>query len=415
MTAADVDVVTVALDDPTLGGPVDIGTLRRNRVSQGSIAAFAYNPDWLASGTAFAIDPVHTLVPGDQWPRNGAIDRIFSDAAPDRWGRTLMARQEAHLARTGQRRARVLDDWDYLLGVSDPGRMGALRLRGPDGAYLRGEGGIPPTTSLPDLAAAAREIERSNRPTSRLAQELALLLAPGSSLGGARPKATFLESDGSPWMAKFPSATDARDMAACEYVLNELAAAAGIGVPEHRLLDLGGGHRTFAARRFDRHGGGRRMYASAMTLLSSRDHEAASYLDIALAIADFGDPRRIDAELEQLFRRVAFNVLAGHRDDHLRNHGFLRAPGGWLLAPAFDLNPMPEMAAHALSIDDADRTGDIGLLLDTAEFYRLRRTNAERIVGEVRGVLDGWRAIARAARLGVLETDALEAVIDVSP
>jgi len=407
MRGAELDRVTVELDAAELGGPVDIGVLRRNKAAGGSIVGFAYSDEWLARRDAFPIDPLHGLYPGDQWPRNGQIDRIFTDAATDRWGRTLISRQEAHAARTEQRPRRTLDEWDYLLGISDVSRMGALRLRAPDGRYVEDADGVPPMTGLPDLVAASREIERPSRDTRRQALSLALLLAPGSSLGGARPKASLREQDGSLWMAKFPSRTDTRDMAACEWVLNELAAAAGIEVPEHRLLEVGGGHHSFLARRFDRTENSRRMYASAMTLLSRRDREDSSYLDIALAVADHGERGAIDDQLGVLFRRVVFNVLTAHRDDHLHNHGFLRTRAGWRLAPAFDLNPMPEMPEHALAIDTEDHLGDINLVLSTAEFYRLSSMRAEAIVDDVRAALRGWEGFAKSAKLGLYEMDTI--------
>ena len=292
--------------------------------------------------------------------------------------------------------------------------MGALRLRGPDGRYLDDDPvGVPPLARLGELAAAARELEQPGRDASaREAQNLALLLAPGSSLGGARPKASFRGDDGSLWMAKFPSHADTRDVAACEWVLNELAGAAGIDVPEHRLLAIGRGHRTFAARRFDRAPGTRRLYASAMTLLSLRDREPASYLGIALAVADHGAPGAIEEQLALLFRRVAFNVLTAHQDDHLRNHGFLRRRDGWHLAPAFDLNPMPEKPEHELAIDAAVHASDIGLVIETAPFYRLSPPSARLIVEEVRDALATWPAVARSADLGPEETETMRAAIE---
>ena len=366
------DAVTVELDSAELGGPTTIGTLQRTRAAGGSILGFAYDEAWLASASAFAIDPLHGLYAGTQWPRDGQIDRILGDASTDRWGRTLMSRREAVSARREQRPRHILDEWDYLLGVSDVSRMGALRFRSPDGRWLDdGAVGVPPMARLPELSAAAQAIEQPRPGDPAEADNLAMLLAPGSSLGGARPKASFLAEDGSLWMAKFPSRNDSHDVAACEWALNELAAAAGIEVPEHRLLAFGRGHRTFAARRFDRGVATRRMYASAMTLLSRRDREPASYLDIALAIADHGERGSIDVQLASLFRRVVFNVLVSHRDDHPRNHGFLRTPLGWHLAPAFDLNPLPDKAEHELALDEAVHAGDIDLVIETAPFYRL--------------------------------------------
>ncbi len=339
MSNAVPDSVIVEIDAAELSGEMIVGTLRRNRASGGSIIGFSYDQTWLDRPERFVLDPLHGLYAGDQWPRNGQIDPIFTDAATDRWGRTLLDRWEAIHAREEGRPRHRLDEWDYLLGVSDIGRMGALRMRTDDGVYLDPSPGVPPMSRLPKLVAAARAVERHNGDIDQEARDLAILVAPGSSLGGARPKASFLDDDGALWMAKFPALTDTRDMAACEWVLNELAAVAGIDVPEHRLLQIGRGHRTFAAQRFDRRGASRRMYASAMTMVSRRDREPASYLDIALAIADYGASGSIELLLATLYRRVAFNIVTAHRDDHLRNHGFLREVDGWHLSTC--LRPEP--------------------------------------------------------------------------
>lgn len=415
MNGAPPSVVTVDLDDTALGGSVRIGTLRRIPAAGGAVVAFAYDEGWVERTGSFVIDPTHGLYPGEQYPRRGSeIAPIFADAAPDRWGRTLLERREALAARAEGRSRRGLGDWEFLLGVADVSRMGALRFRDLEGRYLDDSTTpIPPMADLRALQEAARDIEHpSRRGRSTEAQQLALLLTPGSSLGGARPKATFRDQDGALWIAKFPSRNDTRDMAACEWVLNELAAAAGIRVPEHRLLALGSHHHTFAARRFDRTQGSRRLYASALTMLSRRDREAGSYLEIALAIADHGPRGQIGDELAEAFRRVAFNVLSAHRDDHLRNHGFLRTAIGWRLAPAFDLNPMPEMAAHELAIDEGVHAGDIELAIETAPFYRLTAPAARQIVEEVRRALASWRTIAASVSLGEMEIETLADAID---
>ncbi len=410
------DEVAVELDAANLGGPVRLGRLRRVPSPSGAVVAFSYDEAWLARRDAFVIDPAHGPYPGDQYPRAGdGIAAIFSDAAPDRWGRTLLERREAARAREEGRRRRSLGEWEFLLGVSDFSRMGALRFADADGRHLDHEPpGVPPLAGLRELEAAARELEHPTRGgRSGEAARLALLVAPGSSLGGARPKATFTGADGELWIAKFPSRVDRHDVGACEIILNDLAARAGIAVPEHRLLALGVGYRTFAARRFDRAPGTRRLYASAMTLASRRDGDDAGYLDIALAIADHGAPGHIREDLAQLFRRVAFNVLASHRDDHLRNHGFLRSPDGWRLAPAFDLNPVPSKPEHELSLDDAVRRGDVDVLRETAPFYRLSGLQAEVIIDEVGTALASWRDLARGLDLGPAELEVLEDAIAV--
>lgn len=406
--------VAVELDAEELGGPVRLGRLRRVPSPSGAVVAFAYDEAWLARRDAFVIDPAHGPYPGDQYPRAGdGIAAVFTDSAPDRWGRMLLERQEAVRARDEGRRRRSLGEWEFLLGVSDFSRMGALRFVDGDGRNLDDQPpGVPPMTGLRELEAAARELEHPSRGARSLeAERLALLLAPGSSLGGARPKATFLGDDGALWMAKFPSRMDRHDVGACELVFNDLAARAGIAVPDHRLLALGAGHRTFVARRFDRAPGTRRLYASAMTMASRRDRDDAGYLDIALAIADHGAPGHIRADLAQLFRRAAFNVVASHRDDHLRNHGFLRTPEGWRLAPAFDLNPVPGKPEHELSLDGAIRRGDLAVLRQTAPFYRLSVSEAEGILEEVQAALATWRDAVRVTDLGATELDVLEDAI----
>ncbi len=408
------DEVAVELDAAELGGPTRLGRLRRVPSPSGAVVAFSYEEAWLARPDAFVIDPAHGPYAGDQYPRAGdGIAAIFTDAAPDRWGRTLLERREAARAREEGRHRRSLGEWEFLLRVSDFSRMGALRFADADRRHLDDEPhGVPPIAGLRELEAAARELEHPTRGgRSGEAARLALLLAPGSSLGGARPKATFTGEDGALWIAKFPSRMDRHDVGACELVLNDLAAHAGIEVPEHRLLALGDGHRTFAARRFDRVQGSRRLYASAMTMASRRDRDDASYLDIALAIADHGAPGRIREDLAQQFRRVAFNVLVSHRDDHLRNHGFLRAPEGWRLAPAFDLNPVPSKPEHELSLDGMVRRGDLGVLRETAPFYRLSGPEAAAIIDEVRAALATWRDVADARGLGSVERDVLEDAI----
>lgn len=390
------DAVTVHLAGAARGSDRVVGLLSRARAASGPAIAFGYGTEWLADPARFAIDPEFPLYPGDHYARGGALPGIFTDAAPDRWGRQLLERQEAQRARDAGRPRRRLDDWDFLVRVPDAVRMGALRLAAPDGRFLDdGPMEVPPTTQLRTLEEAARELELGPRDAAAERRFLAVLLAPGSSLGGGRPKASFTGDDGALWIAKFPSRDDRHDVGAWEFLLHELAGECGIVVPEARLIRLGGEHRTYCARRFDRDGPERRLFASAMTLTGKRDGEDASYLDIAQAITQHGDPAGVQADLDQLFRRVVFNVLVGDRDDHLRNHGFLRGATGWRLAPAFDLNPASEKAEHALALDDAIRTPDLSVVRATAGLYQLSAVRAGAIVDEVRAGLSSWRRSAR--------------------
>jgi Uncharacterized protein related to capsule biosynthesis enzymes len=323
----------------------------------------------------------------------------------------LLERREADQAATEGRRLRALGEWEFLLGVNDLLRMGALRFAPAAGGapfFDSGSASVPPTAELHELEAAAREIEHPSaaRRLPALRAAIALLLAPGSSLGGARPKTSFRLDDRALWLAKFPSRNDRRDVGAWEFVLNGLARRADIAVPETRLLSLAGPHRTFAARRFDRTGEDRRLFASAMTLVGKRDREPASYIEIAEAITANGARGHIDADLAQLFRRLVFNILVGHRDDHLRNHGFLREAGGWRLSPAYDLNPMPDLVDHELAIGIDSHAPRVEVAVaETAPFCRLKVGQAEQVVDEVRSALVGWHDIARMTGLPDDEID----------
>jgi serine/threonine-protein kinase HipA len=322
----------------------------------------------------------------------------------------LLERRETEQAAADGRRPRALGEWESLLGVNDHLRMGALRFAvANDGPFLDSSpSSVPPVAELRELEAAAREIEHPSASRDRpdLRAAIALLLMPGSPLGGARPKTSFRVDDGSLWLAKFPSRNDRRDVGAWEFVLNELARRAGIEVPDTRLLRLGSAYHTFAAKRFDRTGGGRRLFASAMTMVGKRDREPASYIDIAEAISHNGAPGSIETDLARLFRRQVFNILVGHRDDHLRNHGFLRSPEGWRLAPAYDLNPVPDLGEHELAIGIDSHIPSIDLALaETAPFCRLRPRQAEQIVTDVRAAIVGWQDVATSLGLPKHEVD----------
>lgn len=409
------DEVVVHLDAADLGPDQMVGTLRRERSASGGVVSFAYEPSWLAAQGPFTLDPSLGLYEGEQYPP--ALPGIFTDAAPDRWGRTLLERREALAARRAGRRPRRLDEWDFLIGVNDRVRMGALRFaRVTDGTFVDdGPLSVPPSTYLRALEHWAREFEQGLPQTGSDEERwITMLIAPGSSLGGTRPKANFIGDDDALWIAKFPSREDRRDVGAWEYVVTRLAAAAGIEVPETTVLRLGSPYRTFCARRFDRLGDGRRLYASAMTLVGKRAGEDASYLDVAQAIIYFADPAAIEADLQQLFRRVVFNVLTADRDDHLRNHGFLRTREGWRLAPVFDINPAPEKAEHGLALNETLRVPDLEVVRETARLYRLSAARRDEIIEEVRRAVAGWSQVARAVEVPRAEVELLAPAFELA-
>ena len=368
--------------------------------------AFQYARSWLDEGDRhFAIDPalplgeVRYTVPGRRVPG------IFADTAPDLWGEALMVRREG----------RDLDAWEFLVGVADETRMGALRLRrGADGPFIADrEPTVPPLARLRELQVAARQFE--DDPNSITADQIALLIAPGSSLGGARPKANYVAPDGSLWIAKFPSRTDRRDVAAWEHVYAVLARAAGIEVAETELVTVVGPQRTFATRRFDRTPAGRRLFASALTMTGRTDTVGADYIDIVQAVTDHVGQAHVREDLAQLYRRMAFNVLAGNRDDHLRNHGFLRNGDGWRLAPAFDLTPAREMREHATAVNGRVAAPDAADVLEVRSFFGLTERGAHSIITEVADAVGEWRSVATATGIARYEQDQVEVAISALP
>ncbi len=386
----------VFLDAKELGPLQKVGSLFRHETRTDLPAAFEYDEDWLHGDRVFMLDPRLELWTGAQYPPTGTTAfGIFMDSAPDRWGRVLMERRESVRARHEGRRARTLQEVDFLLGVNDLTRIGALRFRSmEDGSFLdASENAAPPFTTLRELADVSRRIERADSESlPEYERWLARLMAPGTSLGGARPKANFTDEDGRLWLAKFPAQEDRYDVGAWEFLVHELARRAGIQVPDARLEELSPRHRTYCAARFDRTGDSRRMFASAMTLLERRDGDKDSgYLDLAQFVSDHGIANQIEEELEQLFRRVVFNVMVGNRNDHLRNHACIREPGGWRLSPAYDVNPVPGKSEHAIRLDESSAAPNLDAVLATSGYYRMERSKAKKILAEVKGEVARWR------------------------
>ena len=398
--------VWVWLDDPAYGSLQQIGTLSRG--DRGSIR-FSYEAGWLDHAHAFPLDPELDLTAGEFFPGDSNFG-VFMDSCPDRWGQVLMKRRETFVAKEDGRAPRTLGPWEFLLGVQDCTRMGALRFSRPgERIFLADEAlSAPPVARIAELQSVAYELSRKKQDDSEKVKEwLKVLVAPGSSLGGARPKANIIDEDGNLWIAKFPSADDDYDVALWEKLLQELAQRCGITVPDARIMQIGSGYHTFLVKRFDRRGDNRRFFVSAMTMLGHRDTEDASYLELAEFLATFGETENIARDLEELFTRVAFNVATANRDDHLRNHGFIRSTAGWRLAPAFDMNPSFKNDEHVLALDLHDRRPDMEVVLSTAGFYRLERGHAKNIVVEVSNAVGEWRT--RARKLGLSRQECSDA------
>ena len=368
---------------------------------------FSYAKEWLASPHAFNLDPDLSLDKAPFFPRPGAGNfGVFLDSSPDRWGQTLMKRREALEADTQARKPRNLYAWDFLIGVQDATRQGAFRFKREGSPHFLDNHPLaaPPLASLRELESVAKQLsDKKIDNLDALRRWLAVLVAPGASLGGARPKANFSQTDGSLWIAKFPARDDDRDIGAWEGVTHNLAQAAGIAVPQAKTLIFGDSFHIFCVKRFDRQAGRRVFYASAMTLLRKTDSEGVSYLDIAQFIQRNGSPAHIGADLAQLFRRVAFNIAVSNRDDHLRNHGFTLGAAGWRLAPAFDVNPSTQQAHHVLNINTHDNRPSLPTLLSTAAFYGLKNDAAQAVVNDVLRAVSSWRSVAQ--RAGIAQAD----------
>lgn len=375
-------------------GPQEIGTLYPNLNGYHETHAFAYCEDWLESPDFFDLDPYLEQHEGEQFtPPSLQLFGALRDTIPDRFGRMLLDRAEALAAQVEQRSIRTLKEVSYLLAVEDETRMGALRFSRDEGSFLGASTfPIPSEKDLRELAGICHGIDTPNSEQEpEYASRLSRLVSASASLGGARPKATFVASNGELWIAKFPASTDEYDVGRWEFLLNRLACEAGIRVPKATMKKLDDAHSTFCVLRFDR-GNHRLMYSSAMARLGEQDgDEEASYLDIADFINTHVSSEQVQDELEQLFRRMVFNVLTGNRDDHLRNHGFLRVGNEWLLSPAFDMNPNVSRKSHALRIDDKSSEPGMETVMATCKVYHLSRMKAGAILDEVARVVATWR------------------------
>ena len=384
--------------------PVLVGRLYVNVIRGKELFSFQYNDDWIRSTDAgFTFDPDLRLYEGRQYTQDKPLFGVFSDSCPDRWGRLLMKRKEEIVARKENRKPKALTESDFLLGVYDVTRSGALRFSlYENGPFLSVEKDqpVPPWATLRSLEAASLAFEHGE--DGQEEKWLRQLLAPGSSLGGARPKASVEAPDGSLWIAKFPSKNDEWNSGAWEAVVNNLAVICGLNVPEAKLETFSDTGSTFLVKRFDRNKTRRIHFSSAMALLGKTDGmgaESVSYLDIASFIrANGASPKQ---DLKELWKRVVFNMAVSNTDDHLRNHGFLLTENGWTLSPMYDVNPDIYGNVLSLGISENDNSISFELAIETAKYYDIDDSDARNTAACIKKTIcDNWHTVAVGYGLG---------------
>ncbi|MGA3003487.1 MAG: type II toxin-antitoxin system HipA family toxin [Acetobacteraceae bacterium] len=389
-----------------------VGTLHRQARRGGEAISFEYHPDWLTEPVKFSLEPALTLNRGAFAPTAGQpIFGSIGDSAPDTWGRRLMQRAERRLAEREGRPLRTLMEVDYLLGVSDVSRLGALRFR------RSGEGQFqsPTTAGVPAQIELGRLLQITERilRDEETDEDLQMIFAPGSSLGGARPKASVIDQHGRLAIAKFPKETDDYSIEVWESVALRLAASAGIRTSEHDLIRIAE-KPVLISRRFDRHGETRVPFLSAMSMMGLKDGERGSYPELVDVLTQYG--AQAAADTEELYRRMTFNVLISNVDDHLRNHGFLwTGRGGWTLSPAYDLNPTPtdvrqRILTTNISLDEA--TCDLELVKSVAEYFGLASAKANAIIKQVAMATKTWREVAAACKARPSEIHRMESAFE---
>jgi serine/threonine-protein kinase HipA len=396
-------LVSVELAGRAADAGVAYFSRRRNVLS----TTFRYDEEYLARRDAYAIDPAMPLMQGNHV--FAGLPGSFADCAPDRWGKNLIAKRVLLQALLSGKTSPSISEIDYLLGVSDLTRQGALRFRVlPDGPYLDPDLTVPKLVELPRLLRAADKVARDPDDMSAVKD---LLEAGSASLGGARPKASVLEGDRL-FIAKFPHHSDDWDVIAWEKTALDLAQRAGVEVPGRRLTMVGG-RSVLLLERFDRESERRIGYISAMTLVQGQDGGAQDYLEVAETLTEFGS--RVGVDLRELWRRIAFSVAIHNTDDHLRNHGFLRdGPSGWRLAPVFDINPNPDVGAQRVTgIGGAYRREDepAGLMAYAGSF-RLPDSESRRVLREVLDGIRGWREVALGNGVSPGELPRFEGALD---
>jgi len=389
--------------------PVCIGVLTAQQAKGRKAFNFYYEADWINSKEQQLLDPDIAWFSGAQYPNGKENFGMFTDSMPDTWGRTLMKRRAAQLAKEAGKTVPVLYDIDFLPGVYDETRMGALRFKlDKEGPFLDDNHGMPtpPWSSIRALQYGA-EILESDEDSAEVKKWLAILMAPGSSLGGARPKANITDDAGDLWIAKFPSKGDTIDKAAWEFLAYQLALQSGIEMAAPSIEKVAGKYPAFFTKRFDRKQGQRIHFASAMTMTGQNEdtikETPGSYLDIAEFIQYNG--ARNKADLQQLWRRIVFNIAVGNTDDHLRNHGFILTGKGWVLSPAFDINPSTDKDGLALNIDTNNNSLDFSLAKTVGEYFQLNNKEMDTIITEVKKAVSSWKKIAQQTGISRAEQE----------
>ncbi|MFI3240748.1 MAG: HipA domain-containing protein [Bacteroidales bacterium] len=391
--------INVYMDWEEFDSPILMGVLSSELIRGKEVFSYHNDPEWLQYSQFRALDSDLGSFIGKQYlPTDKSNFGLFLDSAPDRWGRVLMQRRDALMARSEGRPPRKLVEVDYLMGVYDGNRMGALRFKnsGQDEFMDNNKQmAAPPWSSIRDLEYASLQIENDDAVDNpEFAKWLNMLIAPGSSLGGARPKANIIGEDGALWIAKFPSRNDTRDTGAWEAVTATLARQCGIEMSECRAQKFGSNQHTFLTKRFDRSIDGKRIYfASAMTLLGYTDgasgSEGVSYLELAELIS--ANCYDVERDLKELWRRIVFNIAVSSCDDHLRNHGFLLTPKGWRLSPAYDINPDEHGFGLKLNITEEDNSLNLDLALEVVQYYGITKQQGEEIIKQICNIVSHWR------------------------
>lgn len=390
-----------------------IGVLSAHQAKGRKAFSFEYDRAWLMSKGHLLIDPDIQFYTGKQFSNKTENFGVFLDSMPDTWGRTLMKRREAQRAKESGEKAKTLYDIDYLLGVYDETRMGALRFKlNKDGEFLDNDSkqSTPPWSTVREIQQAVVDYE-NDVSNDVLNHWLKVLITPGSSLGGARPKANILDDKKDLWIAKFPSKNDIIDKGAWEFLTYQLAKKAGINMAECRIEKISGAYHTFFTKRFDRVGANRIHFISAMTLTGNNEstlkENVVSYLDIVECIQNYGFD--INKNLEELWRRMVFNIAVSNTDDHLRNHGFLLTKEGWVLSPAYDLNPSIDKDGLSLNIDMDNNALDFELAKSVGEYFRLNDKQMTIIIEEIIQAVSQWRVMADSIGISRGEQEVMQA------